>query len=111
MSGYTWAERKRRRAAVEAHVLWFGLWCSGWGVPAHRVDRFSQLSADHIVPVFFGGQAGPLEVRCLACNTRRRFMPRGGRGSKRMELRHPHDPLANRARPSRRIRTNERSDR
>jgi 5-methylcytosine-specific restriction protein A len=79
VNGYTWAERKRRRAVVEAHVVRHGLWCPGWGVPPHPVKRFSELSADHVVPVFYGGQAGPIEVRCLGCNTRRRSMPRGGR--------------------------------
>jgi 5-methylcytosine-specific restriction enzyme A len=77
---YSWTERKRRRATVEAWVAVHGLWCPGWGVPAHRVDRFSQLSADHVHPIALGGREdGPVVVRCLGCNTRRRSMPRSGR--------------------------------
>jgi 5-methylcytosine-specific restriction protein A len=74
---YTWAERQRRRAAVEAHVAQHGLWCPGWGIGPHAVRRFSDLSADHIYPIAYGGlESGPLQVLCLGCNTRRRFMPR-----------------------------------
>lgn len=75
--GYTGAERRRRRAACEAHAAVHGLWCPGWGVESHAVSRFSQLSADHLWPLAYGGpQNGPLQVLCGACNTRRRYMPR-----------------------------------
>lgn len=77
--GYTWAERRRRRVVVEAWVSVNGLVCPGLprrGIPPHSVARFSQLSADHVFPVAYGGaEGGPIVVRCLACNSRRRGSP------------------------------------
>lgn len=64
-------ERRRRAAAVAEHRARFGEWCPGWNVPAHRVVPPNRLSADHIVPQSLGGADGPLQVRCVKCNTAR----------------------------------------
>lgn len=63
-----WAEQKRRKAAVDAHVETHGYWCPGWGVPAHASD---DLTADHVTAVANGGARGPLQALCRSCNSRK----------------------------------------
>jgi 5-methylcytosine-specific restriction enzyme A len=66
------AETKRRKAAVDAHVATHGWICPGTRtVPPHPSH---DLTADHLLPIAYGGlESGPLVVRCRGCNTRRRF--------------------------------------
>jgi 5-methylcytosine-specific restriction enzyme A len=66
------AETKRRKAVVDAWRAEHGNVCPGYGrQPAHPSQ---DLTADHILPVAYGGpESGPLSVRCRGCNTRRRF--------------------------------------
>lgn len=66
---YSYAERERMRAAVEAHRLHWGDRCPGYGVPSHPS---TDLTADHVVPVSRGGTGSPLTVLCRACNSRKR---------------------------------------
>lgn len=69
----TYAERARRRAAVDAHVAACGHVCPGW---RRRPHPSTDLTADHITPLSAGGREdGPLRVLCRSCNSRRR----GGR--------------------------------
>jgi 5-methylcytosine-specific restriction enzyme A len=60
--------RARRRTDIDTHLAGFGLWCPGWGVPAHRVRKRSDLTDDHVIP---GSLEGGTQVLCRACNTRR----------------------------------------
>lgn len=69
----TWAERRRRKAAVDAHRAEFGDVCPGWGRAPHVVVRPNRLSADHVVSVARGGaEGGPLQVICVRCNSSKR---------------------------------------
>ena len=62
-------ERKRRAAAVAAHIRTHGHWCPGYRVPAHAS---SDLTADHVVSVAQGGDPnGELQVMCRRCNGRK----------------------------------------
>lgn len=68
-TGYTHAEKKRRKQAVREHVARHGWVCPGWQRTAHRAY---DLTADHVVPVAAGGsQGGPLQVLCRSCNGRK----------------------------------------
>jgi len=66
--GRTWAERKRRRDAVQAHIATIGNLCPGYNRPPHPSD---DLTADHLYPRAIHGDDGPLAVLCRACNARR----------------------------------------
>ena len=63
-----WAERKRRAAAVAAHVAVSGWWCPGYG--EHRAHPSNDLTAAHVVSVVNGGGDGPLRVLCRSENSR-----------------------------------------
>lgn len=66
---YTYAERKRREAAVARHIQLHGHWCPGWDRPPHPA---TDLTADHLTPVATGGpEGGPLGVLCRSCNSRK----------------------------------------
>ncbi|KKF01936.1 hypothetical protein WN67_11010 [Mycolicibacterium obuense] len=67
-------DRARRKAAVDAHRAQHGDWCPGWGREAHPS---SDLTADHITEVAFGGDPhGPLQVLCRSCNARKHAVTR-----------------------------------
>jgi len=66
------AEVRRRKATVDAWIASNGPMCPGWARSPH-LSR--DLTADHVIPRFYGGEDGPLVVRCRSCNTRRRSMP------------------------------------
>ena len=66
---YNAAERRRRKACVDAHRAVFGDWCPGWQREPHPS---ADLTADHVVPVAAGGpENGPLRTLCRSCNSRR----------------------------------------
>jgi 5-methylcytosine-specific restriction protein A len=67
----TYAEEKRRKATVQVWIAANGYSCPGWGVPPHPSR---DLTADHVVPRYWGGEAGLLRVLCRGCNTRRRYV-------------------------------------
>ena len=63
-------DRKRRKAAVDAHRERFGNWCPGFGRPPHHAA--TDLTADHIHEMQDGGAPdGPLTVLCRSCNSRK----------------------------------------
>ncbi len=64
-------ETKRRKAVVDAWRAEHGNVCPGWGRQGPHPS--SDLTADHVFPIAYGGlEEGPLVVRCRGCNTRRR---------------------------------------
>lgn len=66
---YVDRDRKRRKAAVDAHRARHGDWCPGFGRPAHAA---TDLTADHIVEMQEGGSPdGALGVLCRSCNSRK----------------------------------------
>lgn len=71
------AERKRRKAFLEAYVKEIGgYWCPGWQRPGHwatpRGGR-NPLSADHVLSVAAtGDESGPLQPLCRKCNSSKR---------------------------------------
>src|SRR5689334_13354128 len=70
---YTWAERMRRKAAVDKHRRIHGEVCPGWGRPTHGTGPANPLTADHVLAVARGGREdGPLQVLCRACNSAKR---------------------------------------
>lgn len=59
----------RNKAAVQAWVEVHGYVCPGYKCPPHESD---DLTADHVVPLFLGGDPnGELRVLCRGCNSRR----------------------------------------
>lgn len=68
----SWAERKRRAAAVQAHRERYGEWCPGWSRPPHSVEPPNRLTADHVIPwKVTGREDTPLSVLCNRCNGRK----------------------------------------
>jgi 5-methylcytosine-specific restriction enzyme A len=65
---YTYAERQRMRAFVEAWIAQNGHVCVGYERPAHPA---TDLVADHVIGIAKGGEGGPLRALCSACNRRR----------------------------------------
>jgi len=65
------AERQQRRDARLAWVATQGLTCPGWQREAHKVDRFEDLVADHVIPISKGGRRGELQALCRSCNARK----------------------------------------
>ena len=45
-----------------------GAWCPGYQRDGHVA---TDLTADHLVPIKFGGLGGPLVVLCKSCNSRK----------------------------------------
>lgn len=65
----TWKERKHKEAAVKWYIDNYGYVCSGYDRPSHPSK---DLTADHIVPKFMGGNPlGRLRILCRSCNSRR----------------------------------------
>lgn len=62
----TYAEKRRRKATVLAWVAVHGFVCPRCG------HRTTDLTADHVIPRFEGGELGPLRVLCRRCNSTRR---------------------------------------
>jgi 5-methylcytosine-specific restriction protein A len=59
-------EEQRRAHVVAQWRAAYGDWCPGWQRMAHHT---ADLTADHVVAVAAGGgEAGPLQVLCRACN-------------------------------------------
>ena len=77
--GRTWAERKRRRDTVAAHIAQHGNICPGYQRGPHPSD---DLTADHLLPRSTHGDKGPLGVLCRSCNAHRGA---GGRGRANIE--------------------------
>jgi hypothetical protein len=71
----TYREKQRRKALISAWVAQHGYVCPGWARAPHPARN---LTANHITQRFFGGEDGPLEVLCMGCNVRARYMPRFG---------------------------------
>jgi hypothetical protein len=63
--GRTWAERKRRRDTVAAHIATHGNICPGHERTPHPSD---DLTTDHLLPRSTHGDNGPLRVLCRSCN-------------------------------------------
>lgn len=61
------AERRRRKAAVEAHVAIHGWWCPGWG--SQEAHESHDLTAAHTKAVGLGGADSELRVLCRTCNS------------------------------------------
>ena len=64
------SELLRRKAVVLDHVARYSYVCPGWGVAPHRPH---DLTADHVIPRYEGGECGPLRVLCRGCDNRRRY--------------------------------------
>ncbi|MDF3308727.1 hypothetical protein P3H15_27290 [Rhodococcus sp. T2V] len=63
----TYAEQKRRKAAVDTHRAKYGDWCPGYARPPHTA---TDLTADHIDEISLGGApGGQLQVYCRSCNS------------------------------------------
>jgi hypothetical protein len=72
MRNRTRAEELRRKATVQAWIAANGPMCPGWDRALHMSK---DLTADHVIPRFDGGEHGPLRVLCRTCNVRRRSVP------------------------------------
>ncbi|WP_083849719.1 HNH endonuclease [Rhodococcus sp. JVH1] len=63
----TYAEQRRRKAAVDAHRATHGDWCPGYRRPAHPA---TDLTADHVDEIDLGGAPdGELQILCRSCNS------------------------------------------
>ena len=65
------AERKRRKAAVDAWVAAHGYTCPG--DEAHGPHPSHDLTAEHTTPVEYGGIGSRLTVLCRSANSARRY--------------------------------------
>lgn len=67
-----WAERKRRKAAVDAWRAANGEVCPGWRRERHGTGPHNPLTADHVLPPGRGHDPrGPLAILCRSCNGRK----------------------------------------